>query len=302
MRAIIVGASGQIGSWLTRFWQGRGHEAVGTYREHAFDGLVPLDTADHEAARRLVNEVRPDVVFYPAGFTWVDGCERDETRARAENLDQPLAMARAAKAAGARFVAFSTDYVFDGQSGPYDESARTRPLSVYGRAKRDAEQALEEALGDSLLTVRTTWVYGPERQGKNFAYQLARSLSEGRALVCPTDQVSNPTYGPDVAKAVVELVVQGVCGLIHVAGPEYVPRPEFARAVARALGLDPSRIEERATSELGQPAARPLRGGLLTRRLDTLIPGAMRPMSQALGDFLRVIHEEEEWARLPIGA
>ncbi|HEU5117025.1 MAG TPA: sugar nucleotide-binding protein, partial [Isosphaeraceae bacterium] len=214
-------------------------------------------------------------------------------------LDQPLAMARAAKAVDARFVAFSTDYVFDGHDGPYDESAPTNPLSVYGRAKRDAEQALAEALGDSLLTVRTTWVYGPERQGKNFAYQLARSLGEGRAVVCPTDQVSNPTYGPDVAKAVVEVVVRGVSGLIHVAGPEYVPRPEFARAVSRTLGLDTSRIEEKPTSELGQPAARPLRGGLLTRRLDSLIPGAMRPMSQALGDLLRAVGEEDEWARLP---
>lgn len=297
MKAIIVGASGQIGSWLSRLWQKRGHEAVGTYREHAYPGLKKLDTADEESAARLVREVRPDVVFYPAGFTWVDGCERDEPRAYAENLAQPLSMARAAKDAGARFVAFSTDYVFDGRDGPYDESASPRPLSVYGRAKLDAETALARSLGDALLTVRTTWVYGPERQGKNFAYQLARALGEGRPLVCPSDQWSNPSYGPDVARAVVELVLQGVSGLVHVAGPECVPRPEFARSVARAFRLDASLIEEKPTSELAQPAARPLKSGLKTARLDSLMPGAVRPMSEALEDFLQEVKKTPEWAR-----
>src|ERR1019366_2753823 len=123
----------------------------------------------------------------PAGFTWVDGCERDPAKARAANLEQPLGLARVAAEGGGRFVYFSTDYVFDGQNGPYAEDAPTNPLSVYGRVKRDAERALTDALGDAVLTVRTSWVFGPERQGKNFAYQLARTLAAGKPLVCPSD-------------------------------------------------------------------------------------------------------------------
>ena len=79
-----------------------------------YPGLVPLDAADLAAAAAWLREQRPDVVFYPAGFTWVDGCERDPARARAANLDQPLNLARVAAEVGARFVYFSTDYVFDG--------------------------------------------------------------------------------------------------------------------------------------------------------------------------------------------
>jgi dTDP-4-dehydrorhamnose reductase len=274
----------------------RGHEVTGTYCAHPFPGLVRLCAAEREPAATWLKEQKPDVVFYPAGFTWVDGCEADPARALDENRDQPLALALAAAEVGARFVYFSTDYVFDGRSGPYDESAEPRPLSAYGRAKLDAEMALEMALGPVLLTIRTTWVFGPERQGKNFAYQLARTLSERKPLVCPSDQISNPSYGPDVARAVVLLVEREESGLFHVAGPETMSRPAFARALAEGFGLDPKRIEERETALLGQAALRPLQAGLLTPRLDAVLPGAMRPLAEALADFRALLASGDDRA------
>ena len=147
------------------------------------------------------------------------------------------------------------------------------------------------------MLVRTTWVFGPERQGKNFAYQLAKSLGEGRSLVCPSDQVSNPSYGPDVAHAVLALVEAGRSGLVHVAGPDWIDRAEFARALAVALGFDATLIVARTTAELGQPAARPLRGGLLTRRLDAWLPGSMRHLDQCLADFHDRLSEPGGWVR-----
>ena len=99
--------------------------------------------------------------------------------------------------------------------------------------------ALAETLGDAQLTVRTSWVFGPERQGKNFSYQLAKALSAGKTLECPSDQVSNPSYGPDVARAVVELVEAGQSGLIHVAGPEVMDRVEFAKGLAQGSDSTP---------------------------------------------------------------
>jgi dTDP-4-dehydrorhamnose reductase len=297
MRAVVIGGSGQIGGWLLRVLAGRGHQAVGTYATVAFPGLVPLNAADLVASADWLRSQRPDVVFYPAGFTWVDGCERDPARARSANLDQPLNLARAAADLGAHFIYFSTDYVFDGRRGPYVETDPTNPLSVYGRAKLDAEAALAEALGDRQLTVRTSWVFGPERQGKNFAYQLARTLHEGKPLVCPSDQLSSPSYGPDVARAVVALAEARESGLIHVAGPEVIDRVRFARALAEAFGLDATRIEGKPTAEFGQSTPRPLNGGLLTPRLDARQPGAMCPLAAALEDFKARLAEPEGWVR-----
>ncbi len=103
--------------------------------------------------------------------------------------------------------------------------------------------------------MRTSWVFGPERQGKNFAYQLVKALGQGKSLDCPSDQISSPSYGPDVARAVVGLVEGGVSGLIHVAGPEVMGRVHFARAIAGAFGLDPSKIVPKTTAEFAQERA-----------------------------------------------
>ena len=296
MRAVVIGGSGQIGGWLLRALAERGHEAIGTYAAHPFPGLVHLDAADRPGAAAWVRARAPDMVFYPAGFTWVDGCERDADRNRSANVEEPLNLARATVEAGARFVHFSTDYVFDGRSGPYDEAAPTNPRNAYGRAKRDAEQLLAVACGDAALIVRTCWVYGPERQGKNFAYQLARTLRQGRPLTCPDDQVSSPSYGPDVAQAAVELAETAAGGLIHVAGPEWLDRYRFAVALAEGFGLDPRLLEARPTAELGQAAPRPLSAGLRTERLDASLPGRMRPVAAALADFRRRLARREGWA------
>ncbi len=285
-RAIVVGGSGQIGGWLLRTLAEQGHEAVGTYNTVAFPDLVPLDGANLDASARWIADQKPDVVYYPAGFTWVDGCERDPARARSANLEQPLNLARAAADLGSKFVYFSTDYVFDGAAGPYAEDSPTNALSVYGQSKLDAEGALRDALGDRVLIVRTSWVYGPERQGKNFSYQLAKALSAGKTLECPSDQISSPSYGPDVALAVVSLVELGQSGLIHVAGPEVMDRVEFARGIAKGFGLDPGLIVGKTTDELGQVVPRPLNGGLSTPRLDAILPGIMRPVAESMSDFL----------------
>lgn len=285
MRAIVVGGSGQIGGWLLRHLADRGHEGIGTYATVPYPGLSRLNAADMQAASDWVRSERPDVVFYPAGFTWVDGCEKDPDKARSANRDEPLNLARAASAVGARFVYYSTDYVFDGSAGPDDEGSAPNPPNVYGQAKLEAEQAISEELGERALIARTSWVYGPERQGKNFAYQLVKTLKAGKAMVVPSDQRSSPSYGPDVALATIRLVEEGCSGLYHVAGPEVVTRQEFARAIAKAFGLDEDLIGSKPTEEMVQGARRPLRGGLRIEKLERVLPGLMRPMSEAVVDF-----------------
>lgn len=296
MKAVVIGGSGQIGGWLLRSLARRGHDAVGTYNTVQYPDLVPIDGADLEFAADWVRSQKPDVLFFPAGFTWVDGCERDHTKARGANLDQPMNLARVAAELGSKFVYYSTDYLFDGVNGPYDEEAKPNPLNIYGEVKLEAERELQDMLGDSLLIARTSWVFGPERQGKNFAYQLVKALHAGKAMTVPSDQISSPSYGPDVAEASVRLVEMGRSGIYHIVGPEVLSRPEFARAIARAFGLDESLIHSKTTAELGQGAPRPLKGGLLAPRLSKDCPGLMRNLAETLADFKEKVTSGEVWA------
>jgi dTDP-4-dehydrorhamnose reductase len=288
MRALVIGASGQVGAVLLRVLAARGHEAVGTWAHHAYPGLVRLDLADTGALERLLGEHRPDWVLCPAALSHVDYCEEHPDEAFAVNVHAPLAAARATARAGAGFVYYSSDYIFDGVGGPFVEEAPPRPLGVYGRSKAEGEAAVLGAL-DRALVVRTSVVYGPERQEKNFVYQLIRACRGGQGFRPAVDQRASPSYNEDVATATVECCEREERGIWHLAGADTLDRMAFSRLVCRVFELDGSRLTPATTAELRQKAARPLDGGLdvgkAGRLLKTPLRGAeagLRAMKAAL--------------------
>ena len=251
-----------------------GSHAVGTWR-HPAPGGIALELGSVARSPALaadaVARADADVVYVAAGMTWVDGCEEDPSTAGAANRDGPAALAAAARAAGGHTVFFSTEYVFDGTAGPYRESDPPRPLSVYGRTKLEGEQAVLDA-DPGALVVRTTVVWGPEPNGRNFAHQLARRLRVGDPMTVPDDQASSPTYNEDLVDATTALVEADVSGVVHVAGAEVMDRAAFARRLAGAMGLDAGLVHPVPTATLDQRAPRPLRAGLDIGRLRSLLP------------------------------
>ena len=281
MRALVIGASGQVGAALLHVLRERGHEARGTHGRNAAPGLAPLDLTDHAALARAIAEARPDWVFCPAGLSHVDYCEDHPDLALAINRDGPAAAARACEAAGAGFVYYSSDYVFDGVAGPFGEDDTPRPLCVYGRSKHEGEEAVRAACRRAVV-IRTSVVYGPETQGKNFVYQLIRACRAGQAFRPAVDQRASPSYNPDVAAASVELAERGLTGLWHVAGPETIDRWAFTLLIGREFGLDTSRLSPVKTSELKQRAVRPLDGGLRVTKAQAALATRLRPPAEGL--------------------
>lgn len=261
MRALVIGGSGQVGAALLRVLRARGHEAVGTWAHVELPGLVRLDFTDDAATERLVAATRPDWVLCPAALSHVDYCEEHPDEAFAANLHGPLAAAKAAARAGAGFVYYSSDYIFDGVDGPYAEDARPHPLGVYGQSKWEGEQAVLAAL-ERALVVRTSVVYGPERQEKNSAYQLIRACRSGTGFRPAVDQRVSPSYNADVAAATVECCERELHGTWHLAGADVLDRMAYARLVCRVFELDASCLTPTTTAQLAQKAARPLNGGL----------------------------------------
>jgi len=281
MRALVIGASGQVGAALMDALRMRGHEARGTFAKHPFPGLDPLDLTDHAAVARAVAAARPDWVFCPAGLSHVDYCEDHADEAMAANRDGPAAAARAAATAGAGFVYYSSDYVFDGVSGPFGEDDAPRPLGVYGRSKHGGEQAVLAACRRAVI-IRPSVVYGPERQEKNFVYQLIRACREGRDFRLAVDQHASPSYNPDVAAASVELCERELLGLWHVAGAEVLDRYAFAVLIGKEFGLDGSRLSAVTTASLAQKARRPLDGGLKVAKAQARLTTPLRAPSAGL--------------------
>jgi dTDP-4-dehydrorhamnose reductase len=227
------------------------------------------------------------VVLLPAAVTHVDWCEQQPESAYAVNVAGAANVMRAAAGIGARVVYFSSDYIFDGTSGPYAEEDVPRPLSVYGWHKVLAEQYAATNT-EAPLIIRTTGVFGPEPQGKNFVARLAATLAAGERVLVPADQVGTPTYGPDLASAVAELVEARASGVINVAGRSGASRYELALAAARVFGLDSSLLRPVATAALGQPARRPLVAGLKVGVAEALLGRTLTGYQEGLETMVSV--------------
>jgi dTDP-4-dehydrorhamnose reductase len=292
VKALVLGASGQVGAALVLALRSRGHEALGTYAQHpAPAATLPLDLRDAPAVEQAIASAKPDWILCPAGLSWVDYCEEHPDEAFALNRDAPLAAARLGRRlVGAGFVYYSTDYVFDGHAGPYGEDDVPHPLGVYGRSKLEGERALL-AEGPRTLVLRTSVAYGPERQEKNFVYQMLRSFREGRPLRPARDQKASPTYSPDLATATVELCERNLTGLYHVAGPQVLDRLAFSRLICAAFALDAALLRPTLTAELAQKAARPLDGGLRIDRAQSALTVRLRPPTEGLAAMHSALSE-----------
>jgi len=263
MRVLIVGASGFVGSRLHAVFPG---DVVGTFYRHALPGLWPLDVCDAAAVRRVVAETTPDLIFHPAAQAHVDGCETHPEESFEINVRGAQNVADAASEVGARYVYFSSDYVFNGAAGPYAEDDTPDPLNVYGRHKLAAESLIAKCV-DNHLIVRVCGLYGYQHDGKNFIMGLLQRGRNGVPMTVPEDQWGTPTYADNLAAAVTELALSLHRGVFHIVGPECVSRAAFARLACEVFGLDPGFLRPCTTAELRQAAPRPLRGGLTTAKV-----------------------------------
>lgn len=279
----ITGAGGVVGSkLLTRAAASGRFDRIAAFA-HALPTSPPpgpgvawaaLDIGDRAAVQAAATQVPPELVINPAALTNVDACETRRADARRANTDGPRWLAEICRERAAPLLHVSTDYVFPGDAahpGPYAEDAPPRAISWYGQTKLDGEQAIRDVLGDTgpWTIVRTALVYGFIPGGRaNFVTWLAKELRAGRRVRIVRDQFNTPTLADDLAALLLWLAVNPRQGVYHGAGPDLVGRHEWALAIAAQFGLDTTLIDWVTTPELAQPAARPLRSGLLTPRWD----------------------------------
>lgn len=222
----------------------------------------------------VLDGARPDVIYFTASLANVDYCELHPDIAYRMNVSSVQNAVALANQHRCKLVYMSSEYVFDGAAGPYRETTAANPVSVYGMQKLAAEHHIALFANDWLI-IRTAVVYSWESQGKNFLYRLRSTLRDGKTIAVPSDQISSPTYAPDLVRAMIQLVEQDEHGVFNISGPRLANRYTFALAAADAFGLDPDLIVPVVTADLKQAALRPLNAGLTVDKAERALG---RPM------------------------
>jgi dTDP-4-dehydrorhamnose reductase len=260
---LVTGAAGMLGRRVMADAKSAGWNVVGT---DLAGSDVDLDLTDVEATRAALADVAPDAVIHCAAFVDVDGAEEREAVALAVNGAASGNVAAACRAVGARLVAVSTDYVFDGhlRGRAYVESDVTGPLGAYGRTKLAGERAIAAATQDYVIA-RTAWLFG--WPGKSFPDTMLRVGADRGEVSVVTDQVGSPTWTGHLSAALVELAGGDITGVVHTAGGGQCSWHELTVELYKQAGLDRVVVNETDSAAFVRPAPRPAWSVLATERV-----------------------------------
>ncbi|MCS6836886.1 MAG: dTDP-4-dehydrorhamnose reductase [Anaerolineae bacterium] len=284
---LVIGASGRLGRSLMSLL---GEQALGVGMSNT---SPTLDITDWQAVRRLLEEVRPQVVIHAAAWTDVDGCARDPQRARLINGIGTQHVAAASARVGAELVYISTNEVFDGQAQqPYGEYAPCAPINPYGYSKWLGEQGVR-AVQPRHYIVRTAWLFA--HGGKNFIQAILGAAQAGKPLRVVIDEIANPTYNDDLAAAILRLIPTGRYGTFHLVNEGAVSRYGFARYVLDQVGHNQTPITPISRQEWPRPSTPPPYAALENAAAASL-GVTLRPWQQAVNAFLHaegLLRDEE---------
>lgn len=289
MKLLLVGASGVLGARLYDDAVKNKWNVLGTYCSHESEGLFRLDLRDRKGIEKIFNFFDPDVVILTAGITDVDLCEIKPKLAEDVNIKGTSYLIRKAKKCGAKLVFLSTDYVFNGEKGPYREEDAPSPVNVYGRTKLEAEKLISSISNDYLI-VRTAQLYGADPQGHNFAIKIIQNMRKGRKIYAADDFYSTPTYAEGLSIAILELIKKEKKGIFNIAGTDFISRYDYVNKIADVFDLEKSLIQKVKLKDLRLKAVRPKIGGL---KIDKVVREA-KVRSLSCGDGLRKLREELE--------
>jgi dTDP-4-dehydrorhamnose reductase len=261
-RAMIIGAAGLLGQYLSAEAVKRGLDVTATFnRTRPEQGAVPLvhlDITDADAVATIISRNEPDMVFLPSALTNVDHCETHPQEAWAVNAEGTLNVASACKDVKARLLYVSTDYVFNGEKGEkYYEFDTPDPMSLYAQTKLEGERLTLDADRHNIVA-RVSVLYGWNRVSDktNFVTWVLKNLRQGSEVKLFGDQRASPTYAPNAADAMLTMAAGNASGLYHVAGPNCLSRHEMGLTIADAFGLDRSLCKNVRTEDVPLPARR----------------------------------------------
>ncbi len=276
-KILLTGANGLLGQKL--IWKLRTRDAVellttgrGPNRNIVKTGYrySECDVTDYSSLRRIFETFKPSIVINAAAMTNVDLCEKERELCWSVNVKAVEYLATLCRDYSACLIHISTDFIFDGKAGPYDERAIPAPLSIYGRSKLRSEEIVQES-GVEHILVRTVLVFGvaPDGSARNVVLWAKKALEEKQKINVVNDQWRTPTLAEDLAVGIITLAMKGNRGIFNISGSEMINILDLVRRVAAFWKLDATLINEVSSETLNLPAIRPLRTGFIILKAQT---------------------------------
>jgi dTDP-4-dehydrorhamnose reductase len=290
LKVLLTGSNGLLGQKIIDLAPDFGIDLLATSKglnrykgKNNHVSFASVDLTNASEIKSIILEFKPDVVIHGAAMTQVDQCELDPTACQLANVEATRFVVEACKLVNAFLVFVSTDFVFDGEDGPYDETATPNPLSIYGQSKWDAERLIMQS-GIKSAILRTILVYGitPGEARSNFALWAQTNLKAGKSIQVVTDQFRSPTLAEDLAIACLKAAEIQAEGLFHIGGPETKSIYDWVIEVAEFWNLDKSLITPADGTIFTQPAKRPHKTGFIIIKANKILGFYPRTFKEGL--------------------
>lgn len=273
---LVTGMTGQLGYDVARELERRGEKFIGTTRKE-------INLLTEDGAKNFILEKKPDAVIHCAAYTAVDKAESEAETALTVNGLGARWIAEACREVGAKMIYVSTDYIFGGDGRtPYEVSDEKNPVNTYGRSKLLGENAIETILRNYFV-VRTSWVFGIN--GKNFVKTMLNLADKNKKLRVVDDQIGSPTYTPDLAKLLVDMIHTEKFGIYQATNEGFCSWAEFAKEIFKQAGKKVE-VEAIQTVDYPTPAKRPFNSRLSKKSLDDAGFDRLPTWQDALKRFL----------------
>lgn len=271
MKILITGANGLLGQKLVKLFlsiddisliaTARGESRLAPYGNVTYESM---DITNRESVLEVITRHKPDAIINTAAMTNVDQCESEKDACNALNIDAVRYLNEAAEKINAFFLHLSTDFIFSGEEGPYDENGIPAPVNYYGESKLLGEEIVRNSKTKWAIA-RTVLVYGivPDMSRSNIILWVKGSLESGKAIQVVDDQWRTPTLAEDLAMGCYLIVKNQAQGIYNISGGDMLTPYEMAIKTANFFELDQNLINRTDSTKFTQPAKRPPKTGFI---------------------------------------